>query len=123
MLQETEITLGPTESSVCGPFSSAAVNSSAAPVALRLHDQARVLMEETHFVGCVVQKSEGAVAYLVHRASSFVPEIPKLPTSERLVWSFAEVYAPFVLTFSPSVFTQCSGASQTRGARTIMEQN
>ena len=60
-------------------------------------------MEETHFVGCVVQKSEGAVAYLVHRASSFVPEIPKLPASERLVWSFAEVYAPFVLTFLPSV--------------------
>ena len=96
-----------------------AANNSVMPVALRLHDQTRVLMSNTHFVGCVVQKSKGAVAYLVYRASSFMPELPKTSASDRVAWSLAEVYARLAAAFPLFCFhfkikqARCSGAKQT----------
>ena len=61
------------------------------PVALRLQDRTRAMMDTSHLVGCVAEKSKGAKAYLVHRASSFVPEIQKTVASARLAWTFDEV--------------------------------
>ena len=62
-------------------------------------------MSNTHFVGCVVQKSKGAVAYLVYRASSFMPELPKTSASDRVAWSLAEVYACLAAAFPLYFFT------------------
>ena len=85
----------------CGPFSRSelANNSTEAPVALKLHDLTRAVLSSTHLSGCVVQKSTGAVAYLVHQASSFRPEFPLSSASERVAWSLAEVYAPLTGVF------------------------
>ena len=65
-------------------------------VALRLEDHTHAMMVKARFVDCSFEKSEGADAYFVHHGSSFTPELPKMLGSERLAWSFDEVYDPLV---------------------------
>ena len=61
------------------------------PIALRLENGAQAFLTRTHFVDCKVKRTEGAKAYLVHRNSSFVPEIRSSSASKRLAWSLTSV--------------------------------
>ena len=94
LLEESDITVRRMRNGTCGTLdrSGTTFETSAARVALRLHDQTRALVAKTHFVDCIVEKTQRATAYLVHRASSFVPT-PATSAPERVAWSLKEVYA------------------------------
>ena len=98
ILQDTNISTSMALNGICRaptkPSSTVHGTSKHTAVALRLQDRTRALMMNAHFVDCVVEKSKGAAAYLVHRASSFVPEVQEVATAERVVWALHDVYAP-----------------------------